>query len=669
MKKLFIQLACLSIGLLTYEGFAKPTEDSLYLKKIEGKMYIVHKVDAKESLSTIATRYKIKQQLIMGANPHIKDPNAISANDLLFIPLNNENVLATGNNEEESNQETVILKKHTVAKGDNLTNIASKYSVSVNELKEWNQLPDDKIKIGQELAVSVGNRKSSNKNNPNSTYTASAKILKTGTGELKEYTVQPKDNLTQIAKKFSVSVDEIKSWNNLTNDAILVGQKLDIYVPAMQGDNTAENKILKHKVMGKETLYGISKKYNVALADLKKWNNITNDEIEVGKELTIYVPNTDNTIQEKTLTSSNALTKTHTVKDDETLTSIAKKYQVTVADIKKWNKLTSDVIKLDQKLTIYTIENAQVAQNNATTNNNTNNAYNNLIDNNKNNTNTQSNTQTQNNDNTSKLVKHIVKTGDNYWNIAKEYNVKNSKGDIDPSIIYNDWNKALLEKRKKDESGAPHIKLGDTLTIYPGEKTAKADVNFSSNSFIGTTSTTNNNTQTGNTQTNNNTNTQNSNTGTGSDMDSFLDNNTGASRGDNTNTNTTNNNTQQQTNNTTTNNNTNTSTGTNNQQTSTNTVETYMSQEGIQKKETGLADRILDVSTNKHVCLHRTIPAGEVIKVTNTQNGKFIYARVIAPLPDTGDNQGIIVRLSEVSFNELAPNGSKISVEISYHLR
>lgn len=108
-----------------------------------------------------------------------------------------------------------------------------------------------------------------------------------------------------------------------------------------------------HKVKKGETLASIARKYHVSVSNLKKWNNLRKDSIYVGQRLTIYSsggPMATSSDNSKAVGSSSP--KYHTVKAGETLASIAKKYHTTISNLKKWNNLKSDKIRVKQKLRV-----------------------------------------------------------------------------------------------------------------------------------------------------------------------------------------------------------------------------------------------------------------------------------------------------------------------------
>ena len=84
------------------------------------------------------------------------------------------------------------------------------------------------------------------------------------------------------------------------------------------------------------------------------------------------------------------------------------------------------------------------------------------------------------------------------------------------------------------------------------------------------------------------------------------------------------------------------------------------------KTDLGIAAPILNSSTDKYLALHKTAPIGTIMQVKNQMNGQSVYVRVIGVLPDTGENDNILVRLSPRAVQKLGTSDSKFRVETSY---
>ena len=82
--------------------------------------------------------------------------------------------------------------------------------------------------------------------------------------------------------------------------------------------------------------------------------------------------------------------------------------------------------------------------------------------------------------------------------------------------------------------------------------------------------------------------------------------------------------------------------------------------------ETGLGAPIEKSATDKYLALHKTAPVGTIMQVKNAMNGQSVYVRVIGKLPDTGENNNILVRLSPRAVQKLGTADSRFRVETNY---
>ncbi len=109
-------------------------------------------------------------------------------------------------------------------------------------------------------------------------------------GKIRFYTVKSGDNLMKIAQKQGVQLSDLKKWNNLKSNAIFSGQKLKIH-SNLKETLQPETPIKKpefYTVQKGDTLYIISKNHpGVTVEDLKKWNSISDDAIQPGMKLKI----------------------------------------------------------------------------------------------------------------------------------------------------------------------------------------------------------------------------------------------------------------------------------------------------------------------------------------------------------------------------------------------
>lgn len=183
---------------------------------------------------------------------------------------------------EEKNKELKIDKKqldkgeyHIVQKGETLFAISRKYGKSVEQLKQLNQLTDFSLKEGQKLIINE-NYKEKQPDTENTNF---------------YHEVQKGETMYSIAKKYNMTVDALKALNNLTNNTLSLGTKLLVSKAAAPVQNkqpeTVTTNIQYHTVVQGETLYGIAKKYNTKVDEIKKLNTISESGIKAGDKLRV----------------------------------------------------------------------------------------------------------------------------------------------------------------------------------------------------------------------------------------------------------------------------------------------------------------------------------------------------------------------------------------------
>ncbi|EEO7552294.1 1,4-beta-N-acetylmuramoylhydrolase [Listeria monocytogenes] len=276
---------------------------------------------------------------------------------------------STGNSSNTGNTNTSNAKIYTVVKGDSLWRIANNHKVTVANLKAWNNLKSDFIYPGQKLKVSAGSTTSDTNTSKPSTGTSTSKPSTGTSTNAKVYTVVKGDSLWRIANNNKVTIANLKAWNNLKSDFIYPGQKLKVSAGSTSNTNTSKpstntntskpstntNTNAKVYTVAKgDSLWRIANNHKVTIANLKSWNNLKSDFIYPGQKLKVSAGSTTNTNTAKPSTNkpSNSTVKTYTVKKGDSLWAISRQYKTTVDNIKAWNKLTSNMIHVGQKLTI-----------------------------------------------------------------------------------------------------------------------------------------------------------------------------------------------------------------------------------------------------------------------------------------------------------------------------
>lgn len=259
-------------------------------------------------------------------------------------------------------------KYYTVKSGDNLSEIADKYSVTVSDIKKWNRLKGSTVARGKSLKIITNeNVAQTVKKEPKSINVPLE--IKTDTLSTKAasfYVVQKGDNLNSIAKKNNVSVADIKEWNHLSNAPIQLGMSLQVAQIEPNDKeiiaSTTKTENVEYIVKKGDNLGNIAKKFGSSVDDLKQWNNLQDHNIALGSslivaksEVAIENNNATSKFNKNELLVSTSKTKNndYLVKKGDSLYSISKKYPgVSISDIEKWNNIKGKELKPGMKLKI-----------------------------------------------------------------------------------------------------------------------------------------------------------------------------------------------------------------------------------------------------------------------------------------------------------------------------
>jgi LysM repeat protein len=185
-----------------------------------------------------------------------------------------------------------------------------------------------------------------------------------------EHTVQQGETLFSISQQYGVTVGELKEWNNLQSNDLTLGQVLIVAPHSSQNSDR-----IIHEVQAGEALFGISRQYNVTIAEIQEWNNLESTNLEAGTELVIYPqseprqsqPSIDDLEQmdqeERTsiverYSESSAESTSYTVKSGDTLYEIARQHDMTVTELRQINNLQDDMLRVGQRITVKKIQSA-----------------------------------------------------------------------------------------------------------------------------------------------------------------------------------------------------------------------------------------------------------------------------------------------------------------------
>jgi len=253
--------------------------------------WTLHEVRPGETFSFIARKHGIPVRAVLDANPRYAGKR-LRRGWVLNIPISKSMPqLALAAASEDPTFEMGEKIVHRVRRGETLQRIAAKYRTTIANLKRWNNLGGATIRPGQRLIAYYGERGSGPRQDqdvPNAAVSVSGGRL--------EYRVQMGDTLATIALKFGVSSDDLCRWNNLSPDAVV-----------RPGDT-----VLVGETEGPSGVSG------------------GGSGTKNSREGTIR----------------------HRVRAGETLHRIARLYDVTVSQVRAWNRLASNTIYPGQVLTI-----------------------------------------------------------------------------------------------------------------------------------------------------------------------------------------------------------------------------------------------------------------------------------------------------------------------------
>ncbi len=230
----------------------------------------------------------------------------------------------------------LLVKKHKVAKGEDILSIAGRYGLDTTLLKGINpylrkqrpkageiiDIPQPKFARGHYAVRNAGNE------------------IQPGRGQRIVHKVKKGESLWLIARKYSTTVSKIKQWNGRTSSLLRPGQKLVVWTgkaaPPLVGNGS-------YRVQRGDTLSAIASKFGIRLSQLLTLNNIANaNKLRVGQKLRIGSGGTKATAGSAAKTKGKALAATkidYTVKRGDSLWSIAKRYNVSVKTLLAWNSL------------------------------------------------------------------------------------------------------------------------------------------------------------------------------------------------------------------------------------------------------------------------------------------------------------------------------------------
>ena len=255
----------------------------------------------------------------------------VSIVDLTTLNNINPNNLQVGTIIKIPEDDTTEEITYTVKRGDTLYGISNQFGVSAIDLANLNNVNAQTLQIGQVLRIP-----SNSGTNP---------------GNMFMYTVKKGDSLYSIARNYNTTVSEIISLNNLKSNNLSIGQVLRI--PETYTNEIIMPSFVSYTVKKGDSLYSISKAYNISVNQIVKDNNLNTNTLQIGQVLKLRTGK-DIVVEEcfgEEYTPPTTYV-TYTVAKGDSLYSIAKRFNTSVDIIKKKNNLKNNTLQIGQVLKI-----------------------------------------------------------------------------------------------------------------------------------------------------------------------------------------------------------------------------------------------------------------------------------------------------------------------------
>jgi len=269
------------------------TPDQFGLKLIElpNEAYFAEiNVTAQIDLSQAALLAEISMESLYALNPGFNrwatDPDGPHR---LLVPFEKANTFKRGLAAIPQN-ERVKWQRHTIVAGETLSHIAQTYGVSVAALKSINNLKSNSIRQGKTLMVPIAQRGSKHYSHSAPQRLARNQSANVGKGKHRvTHEVKAGDSLWKLGQMYKVRSRDIAKWNGMASrDTLSLGRKLVIWVDGAETDSFVRK--LSYSVRQGDSLSTIASRFSVAINDIVRWNQISRKRyLQPGQALVLFV--------------------------------------------------------------------------------------------------------------------------------------------------------------------------------------------------------------------------------------------------------------------------------------------------------------------------------------------------------------------------------------------
>lgn len=254
-----------------FQMLAESNEQLNYPKKIvDGKMYYEYTVQKSEGFYSICKKFNVSEEEIKAVNPGTQ--NGLSYASVILIPYKE--------------------KKHTlhkVGRRETLYSISKKYEITVEDIYNMNpNIQTEGLRSGMMIKIP---EKTLNTTQLLVVNDSLPKIEKTEQPTFSVHVVKKGETLYSISRHYGISTEEIIRLNPDVKDGMKTDQKL-IIPPVQTNSVEGEPQYRTHHVQKKETIYSISKMYNVTHEELVRLNPDLNNGLKA--DMLLVIPPLDN---------------------------------------------------------------------------------------------------------------------------------------------------------------------------------------------------------------------------------------------------------------------------------------------------------------------------------------------------------------------------------------